>query len=322
MDELEHAGQLPARAGLSLAGVPVHGEAGGVFALGMGAGREARSGKGPGGGVAVDLARMLGRAKAGGGESEGHAPGTLPLHSSGARGPLDVSHPGDAAEREAERIVDLLYPSGGTAVDAREREAGPAGGSAGASYNRGVFGGMADGGMGLPEATRHEMEAALGADLAGVRIHTDSNAAKLSESLGATAFTYGSDIFFDSGQFEPGTRDGKRLLAHELTHSLQQQQSGPTVARDGERKTTLQCVNENLSSAGVAAWVLAIVGTTCGLIGALAGSPTGPGAAATAAGAAAVCIAGVVGFSVGFVLGIITGCAQDPNFKSAGANPR
>jgi hypothetical protein len=181
---------------------------------------------------------------------------------------------------------------------------------------------MASGGSALPAGTLEEMEGALGADLSGVRIHTDANAAKLSESLGATAFTYGSDIFFDAGRFSPGTRDGNRLLAHELTHTLQQQQSGPTIAREGEQKTTLQCVNENLSSAGIAAWVIAIVGATCGLIGGIAGSPTGPGAAGTAALAAATCIAGVVGFSVGFVLGIITGCAQDPNFKSAGANPR
>ncbi|TFI56933.1 DUF4157 domain-containing protein [Sphingomonas parva] len=322
MEELGHAETHGGAGVADLAGVPVHGggAVGGAFALGMGAGREARSGEAPGGNVARDLARILGRAKDAGGEAEGRAPGTLPLHPP-SRGPLDVSHPADAAEQEAERIVEALYPHGGSS-GTRERSPEPKARSAGATYRRGVFGGLAEGGMALPEEIRSEMEGALGADLSGVRVHTDANAAALSESLGATAFTYGSDIFFDSGQFAPGTHEGDRLLAHELSHAIQQQNSGPTIAREGEQKTTLQCVNENLSSAGVAAWVLAIVGTTCGLIGAIAGSPTGPGAAGTAALAAATCIAGVVGFSVGFVLGIITGCAQDPNFRSAGANPR
>jgi hypothetical protein len=166
------------------------------------------------------------------------------------------------------------------------------------------------------------MQDAFGADFSDVRIHTNSGASRVTRSLKAEAFTFGNEIFFDQGRYDPHSLSGKRLLAHELTHALQQRKSIAMLARQGEGKTTLQCVNENLSSAGVASWLLAIVGLTCGLVGALAGSPTGPGAAGTAAAGAAICIAGVIGFSVGAVLGILTGCMRDPNFRSRGANPR
>ncbi len=61
------------------------------------------------------------------------------------------------------------------------------------------------------------------ANFSGVRIHTDSRANNLSTRLGARAFTYGSHIFFNAGQFNPETREGATLLAHELTHTIQQQ---------------------------------------------------------------------------------------------------
>jgi hypothetical protein len=163
------------------------------------------------------------------------------------------------------------------------------------------------------------MEHAFGADFSAVRLHTNTGAAQASRNLNAQAFTYGNDIFFDQGKYDPSSIEGKQLLAHELTHTIQQRDSIAMLARDGERRTTLQCVNENLSSAGVASWLIAIVGGACGLVFGIAGSPTGPGAAGTAALGAAACIAGVIGFSVGAVLGVISGCWSDPNFRSRGA---
>ena len=74
----------------------------------------------------------------------------------------------------------------------------------------------------LPPRLRAEMEAAFGADFGAVRIHTDETAAQLSRMLGAQAFTRGNDIFFNKGRFDPDTTAGKRLLAHELTHTRQQ----------------------------------------------------------------------------------------------------
>jgi len=74
----------------------------------------------------------------------------------------------------------------------------------------------------LPAPVQQDMEQRLGADLSDVRVHTGNRAADLNRAVSADAFTTGSDVFFGDGNFEPGTDDGKRLLAHELTHVVQQ----------------------------------------------------------------------------------------------------
>lgn len=74
----------------------------------------------------------------------------------------------------------------------------------------------------LPENVRDRMGRAFGADMSGIRIHTDAAAVLLTQSLKAQAFTVGSDIYFGEGKFSPGTRGGEHLLAHELTHTVQQ----------------------------------------------------------------------------------------------------
>ena len=78
------------------------------------------------------------------------------------------------------------------------------------------------GGQGLPNQLRSQMEGAFGRSFSDVHIHTDSAAAEMSRSIGARAFTYGNDIFFDRGQFSPHSSDGQHLIAHELTHTVQQ----------------------------------------------------------------------------------------------------
>lgn len=65
-------------------------------------------------------------------------------------------------------------------------------------------------------------------DFGGVNVHTDSNADRLSRSIGAKAFTTGSDIFFKSGEYDPGSSTGQNLLAHELTHVVQQGGQAPS----------------------------------------------------------------------------------------------
>lgn len=67
-----------------------------------------------------------------------------------------------------------------------------------------------------------EMEHAFGADFSGVNIHTDAEAVRLNEQLHSQAFTRGQNIFFNEGMYRPETSTGKRLLAHELTHVVQQ----------------------------------------------------------------------------------------------------
>ena len=77
-------------------------------------------------------------------------------------------------------------------------------------------------GSGLDGSTRGQFEGFFGVDLGGVRLHADSKSAELSRSLGAEAFTVGNDVFFGEGRFTPGSSSGMGLLAHELTHVVQQ----------------------------------------------------------------------------------------------------
>lgn len=78
------------------------------------------------------------------------------------------------------------------------------------------------GGQALDSEVRSQMESAFGADLGEVRVHTGAEAGSLAGELGARAFTTGKDIFFGEGAHEPRSEAGRRLLAHELTHVLQQ----------------------------------------------------------------------------------------------------
>jgi len=82
------------------------------------------------------------------------------------------------------------------------------------------------GGHGMDHRTRTQMENAFGANFSGVRIHTDSRADGLSKSLSARAFTTGQDVFFRQGEYHPGSSSGRELLAHELTHVVQQTGDG------------------------------------------------------------------------------------------------
>lgn len=78
------------------------------------------------------------------------------------------------------------------------------------------------GGQPLEASVREPMEQAFGADFSGVNIHTDSKADTLNRSLGSRAFTTGPDLFFKKEEYNPNSSDGQELLAHELTHVVQQ----------------------------------------------------------------------------------------------------
>jgi hypothetical protein len=81
-------------------------------------------------------------------------------------------------------------------------------------------------GRALDSDTKSSMDSAFHADFSAVKIHTGPGAAELSRSIHARAFTHGSDIFFDAGEYRPETPEGQHLLAHELTHTLQQGAAG------------------------------------------------------------------------------------------------
>ena len=85
------------------------------------------------------------------------------------------------------------------------------------------------GGQALDSGVRAQMEPALGADFSGVRVHADAQADTLNRALNARAFTTGQDIFFRQGAYNPGGSSSRELLAHELTHVVQQ--TGDQVRR-------------------------------------------------------------------------------------------
>ncbi|MFN6497304.1 MAG: DUF4157 domain-containing protein [Nostoc sp. DedQUE01] len=84
-------------------------------------------------------------------------------------------------------------------------------------------------GQPMAENIRQPMEQAFGADFSGVKVHTDAQSDELNQSIQARAFTTGQDVFFRQGEYDPESRGGQELLAHELTHVVQQ--SGGAVQR-------------------------------------------------------------------------------------------
>ncbi|NEP00811.1 MAG: DUF4157 domain-containing protein, partial [Symploca sp. SIO2E9] len=77
-------------------------------------------------------------------------------------------------------------------------------------------------GVPLTQSIRKPMEQSFGTDFSRVRVHTDSQSDQLNQSIQARAFTTGKDIFFRQGEYNPGSRGGQELIAHELTHVVQQ----------------------------------------------------------------------------------------------------
>ena len=148
---------------------------------------------------------------------------------------LTVTAPADQHEQEADRVAsqaarDRATPDGqaapGAAISPLAQRAGGDGAfEAGDTIER-QLASRAGQGSPLPDQTRAEMEGHIGADFSAVRVHTDSEAGRLNQSLQARAFTHGSDIYFSSGAYAPDASDGKHLLAHELTHVVQQGGAG------------------------------------------------------------------------------------------------
>jgi len=133
---------------------------------------------------------------------------------------------GDRHEQQADRVARQLAsapaPTGAAAhVPAVLRACGAAGGAVDPGVARAI-GRSRAGGRAIPEPVRAPLEQALGADLAGVRLHTDAPADHLNRALRSRAFTSGQDIFFRRGAYLPEHPAGTALLAHEVAHVLQQ----------------------------------------------------------------------------------------------------
>jgi hypothetical protein len=81
-------------------------------------------------------------------------------------------------------------------------------------------------GQALDAGLQSQMGQAMGADFSGVKVHTDSQSDQLNQSIQAKAFTTGQDVFFSQGAYNPSSKDGQELIAHELTHVVQQSGAG------------------------------------------------------------------------------------------------
>jgi hypothetical protein len=160
---------------------------------------------------------------------------------------LRVSAPGDVYEQEADRMADMVMRSpAGPDDEPTERSTGPDMPSyyvqrapSGAALNvspevEGDIGRMQGGGQPLPAGERSFFENRFGHDFSTIRIHADNHAVQTSRALNARAFTVGTDIAFDSGEYQPGTESGRHLLAHELTHTIQQ--TGGVATKQVQRK--------------------------------------------------------------------------------------
>lgn len=109
------------------------------------------------------------------------------------------------------------------------------------------------GGKSLPSDTRSFMESRFNADFGGVRVHTGDSASQLNHDIQAKAFTHGSNIYFNQGAYSPGSNSGKELLAHELTHVVQQ---GAAVQRTAtESAPTIQRKPQGVIQRSLGSWI-------------------------------------------------------------------
>ncbi|MEH2168450.1 MAG: DUF4157 domain-containing protein [Nostoc sp.] len=158
---------------------------------------------------------------------------------------LTVNQPGDIYEQEADSVAQLVMQRVSEPVQSIQREGLPeeedqlqmkslagsitplvqrqGGGRTAATSELETSIQQARGnGQPLADDIKQPMEQAFGADFASVRVHTDAQSNSLNESIQARAFTTGQDVFFRHGEYSPGSNAGKELLAHELTHVVQQ----------------------------------------------------------------------------------------------------
>jgi hypothetical protein len=180
---------------------------------------------------------------------------------------LRVSEPGDAFEQEADRLADqvMRVPDPYTTDSALSRTSqpfiqracarcdeeeevqrkpasgakqafdSPSDAGSAARPSVGHAGGVLSGGQPLPAAARDFFEPRFGHDFSGVRVHTERDASESAQSIDALAYTMGCDIVFREGQYEPNTDKGRQLLAHELTHVIQQSQTpAPRLDRQAD----------------------------------------------------------------------------------------
>lgn len=153
---------------------------------------------------------------------------------------LRIGRSDDPLEAEADRAAAMIMcdrrpdtaagPRPGSLLSPRPM----AGASAGGEVPESVHQTLREAGEPLPDATRAFFEPRFGHDFGAVRVHRSGAAARSARSVDALAYTVGHKMVFDSGRFAPDTSHGRELLAHELTHVVQQGGGRPLAPRRGE----------------------------------------------------------------------------------------
>ena len=155
-----------------------------------------------------------------------------------------INEPGDIYEREADRIADQVMATpvhlavGGAPPHIQRFSGQPNGQTEAAPAS--VDQALASPGRPLEPALRQDMEQRFGHDFSRVRVHSSVAAEQSAQDVNANAYTMGHDIVFGAGRFAPGTHQGRRLIAHELTHVVQQSGAdGMNVGQSNENGLSL-----------------------------------------------------------------------------------
>ena len=177
---------------------------------------------------------------------------------------LSVSQPGDRYEQEADRVAAQVMSNGGSA----QAQSAPvqiqrlAGEGASQAVPASVDQALAGSSTPLAPSVRHSMEQRFGHSFADVNVHLDGQAQQSARDIGAEAYTVGRDLVFAAGKYAPDTYAGQHLLAHELTHVLQQTGSGLGAQRmlapyrsKGKDTIAFEGADETLTDAKTQPWI-------------------------------------------------------------------
>lgn len=173
---------------------------------------------------------------------------------------LAVSQPGDPYEQEADRVAEqvLCIPEsksngvvprkcaawigGGSCSGGDNQSAGPIHRNLSEGAKAAVDRAASGKGEPLQADLRDQFEAGLGADLSSVRLHTGSESSEAAQAVRAKAYTVGNDVHFGAGQYDPSSRNGQFLIAHEVAHTVQQGRPGFV-----QRYSTQDCESDDVT---------------------------------------------------------------------------
>jgi Domain of unknown function (DUF4157) len=186
-----------------------------------------------------------------------HSYGNMPVFSSGnvVQTKLSINAPGDKYEQEADTIADKVMqlteePDGQSKSDKEEKRMqdkvmltpfstgigsvmqtkADAGTPVNPIFNSEIQASQGSGNR-MDKTTESSMSNRFGRDFSNIRIHTDADAANMNREINARAFTFGKDIYFNRGEYNPKSATGKHILAHELVHTIQQGNNRDVVQR-------------------------------------------------------------------------------------------